>query len=59
MNLNTAMKKGNMVYTINNKTFPDTDALTVKTGDTVKVRLVNNSKTEDHPMHLHGHFSRF
>ncbi|SFE02600.1 Multicopper oxidase with three cupredoxin domains (includes cell division protein FtsP and spore coat protein CotA) [Paenibacillus catalpae] len=56
MNLNTEMKNGNMVYTINNKTFPDTDALTVKKGDTVKVRLANNSKTEDHPMHLHGHF---
>lgn len=56
MNLNTEMKDGKMAYTINNKTFPDTDALTVKKGDTVKVRLVNNSKTDDHPMHLHGHF---
>ncbi|MGG1552359.1 multicopper oxidase family protein [Paenibacillus ferrarius] len=56
MNLNTEMKNGNMVYTINNKTFPDTDALTVKKGDTVRVRIVNNSKTDDHPMHLHGHF---
>ncbi|MCY9657121.1 multicopper oxidase family protein [Paenibacillus chondroitinus] len=56
MNLNTEMKNGNMVYTINNKTFPDTDVLIVKKGDTVKVRIVNNSKMEDHPMHLHGHF---
>ncbi|MCY9694210.1 multicopper oxidase family protein [Paenibacillus alginolyticus] len=56
MNLNTEMKDGKMVYTINNKTFPNTDALTVKKGDTVKVRLVNKSKTDDHPMHLHGHF---
>ncbi|TBL69077.1 multicopper oxidase family protein [Paenibacillus thalictri] len=56
MNLNTEMKDGGMVYTINGKTFPDTDSLNVKTGDTVKVRLVNNSKSEDHPMHLHGHF---
>ncbi|WP_336788298.1 multicopper oxidase family protein [Paenibacillus sp. MMO-177] len=56
MDLNTEMQEGNTVYTINGKTFPDTDALTVKKGDTVKVRLVNNSKTNDHPMHLHGHF---
>lgn len=56
MDLNTEMKDKNMVYTINGKTFPETDALTVKKGDTVKVRLVNNSKSDDHPMHLHGHF---
>ncbi|MCD1259205.1 multicopper oxidase family protein [Paenibacillus athensensis] len=56
MNLNTEMKKGEMVYTINGKTFPETEPINVKEGDTVKVRLVNNSKTDDHPMHLHGHF---
>lgn len=56
MNLNTEMKNGEMVYTINGKTFPETEPINVKKGDTVKVRLVNNSKTDDHPMHLHGHF---
>ncbi|ALS28879.1 multicopper oxidase family protein [Paenibacillus validus] len=56
MNLNTEMKNGDMVYTINGKTFPETEPIKVKKGDTVKVRLVNNSKTDDHPMHLHGHF---
>ncbi|CDN41297.1 MULTISPECIES: multicopper oxidase family protein [Paenibacillus] len=56
MNLNTEMKNGEMVYTINRKTFPETEPINVKKGDTVKVRLVNNSKTDDHPMHLHGHF---
>ncbi|MFB5760605.1 multicopper oxidase family protein [Paenibacillus medicaginis] len=56
MNLNTSMKNGEMVYTINGKTFPETEPIKVKKGDTIKVRLVNNSKTEDHPMHLHGHF---
>ncbi len=56
MNLNTEMQNGNMVYTINDKTFPNTDPLNVKKGDTVKVKLVNNSKSDDHPMHLHGHF---
>ncbi|MDP4097152.1 multicopper oxidase domain-containing protein [Paenibacillus sp. P96] len=38
------------------KTFPETEPIKVKKGGAVKVRLVNNSKTEDHPMHLHGHF---
>ncbi|RKN82056.1 multicopper oxidase family protein [Paenibacillus ginsengarvi] len=56
MNLNTEMKNGDMVYTINGKTFPKTEPINVKKGDTIKVRLVNNSKTDDHPMHLHGHF---
>lgn len=56
MNLNTEMKNGEMVYTINGKTFPETEPINVKKGETVKVRLVNNSKTDDHPMHLHGHF---
>jgi len=56
MNLNTEMKNGQTVYTINGKTFPDTEPIKVNKGDTVKVRFVNKSKTEDHPMHLHGHF---
>lgn len=56
MNLNTEKKDGETVYTINGKAFPNTEPLNVKKGDTVKVRLVNNSKTDDHPMHLHGHF---
>ncbi|MFO6739266.1 multicopper oxidase domain-containing protein, partial [Bacillus cereus] len=45
-----------MVYTINGKVFPDIDPIQVKKGDLVKVRLVNRSKMDDHPMHLHGHF---
>ncbi len=28
----------------------------MKQGDLVKVKLVNNSKEDNHPMHLHGHF---
>lgn len=56
MDLNTAMKGSEMIYTINGKTYPDIDPLNVKTGDTVKVRLVNQSMMDDHPMHLHGHF---
>jgi FtsP/CotA-like multicopper oxidase with cupredoxin domain len=56
MKLNTEQKAGNTVYTINGKTFPDTDPVKVKKGDIVKVTFVNESKKEDHPMHLHGQF---
>lgn len=56
MDLNTQMMGNGMVFTINGKTFPDTDNINVKTGDLVKVRLVNNSHKDGHPMHLHGHF---
>ncbi|NEZ41260.1 multicopper oxidase domain-containing protein [Paenibacillus alvei] len=56
MNLNTAMKNGEMVYTINGKVFPDTDKIKVAKGDKVMVTFINRSPTDDHPMHLHGHF---
>jgi FtsP/CotA-like multicopper oxidase with cupredoxin domain len=56
MNLGTAMGKDGMVYTINGKTYPETEPINVKKGDLVKVKLVNNSPTDLHPMHLHGHF---
>lgn len=56
MDLNTEMNGNGMVYTINGKTFPNIDPIQVKKGDFVKVKLVNRSKTDDHPMHLHGHF---
>ncbi|MBD8497297.1 multicopper oxidase family protein [Paenibacillus arenosi] len=56
MDLNTEMKDGKMVYTINGKVFPDTDKIKVDKGEKVKVTFVNNSMMDDHPMHLHGHF---
>lgn len=56
MDLDTEEKGGQQLYTINGKTYPETEKIKVKKGDLVKVRLVNNSKTDDHPMHLHGHF---
>ena len=56
MDLNTQMNGNEMVYTINGKVFPDIDPISVKKGDLVKVKLVNRSKMDDHPMHLHGHF---
>ncbi|MBB5323172.1 FtsP/CotA-like multicopper oxidase with cupredoxin domain [Anoxybacillus tepidamans] len=56
MDLGTAMGKNGMIFTINGKTYPDTAPINVKTGDLVKVRIVNNSPKDVHPMHLHGHF---
>mgnify|MGYP001490976569 FL=1 len=56
MELGTAMGKTGVIYTINGKTFPDTAPIRVKEGDSVKVRIVNRSHMDEHPMHLHGHF---
>ncbi|MGF9798570.1 multicopper oxidase family protein [Brevibacillus agri] len=56
MDLNTEMSNGEMSFTINGKTFPNTPPLNVKKGDFVKVKLVNKSPKDLHPMHLHGHF---
>jgi len=44
------------VWSINGKSFPSIDGLTINEGDFVKVKLVNHSPTGvNHPMHLHGH----
>lgn len=56
MDLNTKMNSKDMVYTINGKVFPEIEHITVKEGDFVKVKLINNSMMDDHPMHLHGQF---
>lgn len=56
LNLNTAMKDGEMVYTINGKIFPDTDPIQVDKGEKVKVTFMNHFSKDDHLMHLHGHF---
>ncbi|MCL4302080.1 MAG: multicopper oxidase family protein [Anaerolineae bacterium] len=42
-------------WTINGKTFPDTDELVVKRGQRVRINYLNHSPMP-HPMHLHGHF---
>ncbi len=44
---------GSDIWTINGRPYPDTDPITVKRGDRVRVRLGNMSM-EAHPMHLHG-----
>jgi len=41
-------------WTLNGKTFPDTDPLPVTQGERVRLRLVNQSMMF-HPMHVHGH----
>ncbi|WP_408011674.1 multicopper oxidase family protein [Pseudalkalibacillus sp. A8] len=56
MDLNTKVRDSESVFTINDRTWPDTEKINVQKGDLVKVKLKNNSKKDDHPMHLHGHF---
>jgi FtsP/CotA-like multicopper oxidase with cupredoxin domain len=41
-------------FTFNSRAWPGTDALRVRTGDRVRVRLANLSM-DSHPIHLHGH----
>jgi FtsP/CotA-like multicopper oxidase with cupredoxin domain len=42
-------------YLINGKSFPDTQPISVKHGQTVRLRLIGADATFIHPMHLHGH----
>ncbi len=54
MDLNTVNADGEISYTINGKSFPVTEPTIVKEG--VKVKILNHSPEDVHPMHLHGHF---
>jgi FtsP/CotA-like multicopper oxidase with cupredoxin domain len=45
-------------YLINGKEFPNIDPWLVKTGDLLRVRMINISPIEVHPMHFHGHFTK-
>jgi manganese oxidase len=42
-------------YVINGKSFPDTQPVVVKHGQTVHLRLIGADTQMIHPMHLHGH----
>lgn len=42
-------------YVINGKSFPDTQPLVVKHGQTVHLRMIGADTSMIHPMHLHGH----
>ncbi len=51
---------GNMeryVWSFNNKTLEESDAILIKKGEKVRIHLVNETMM-DHPIHLHGHFFR-
>lgn len=45
---------GSDAWTINGRTYPYTEHLSVQPGERVRLKLFNMSM-EDHPMHLHGH----
>lgn len=46
--------KGSGAWTINGRSYPDTEPLPVRQGERVRLKLLNMSM-EDHPVHLHGH----
>ena len=41
-------------FTINGKSYPETDTIRMKVGQTLKVRFVGSHTTAIHPMHIHG-----
>lgn len=45
-------------YLVNGKEFPSIDPWLVKKGDLIRVRMINISPIENHPMHFHGHFTK-
>lgn len=45
-------------YLINGKEFPNIDPWLVRKDDLVRVRMINISPVEIHPMHFHGHFTK-
>jgi len=45
-------------YLINGKEFPNIEPWLVKKGDLLRVRMINISPIEVHPMHFHGHFTK-
>jgi FtsP/CotA-like multicopper oxidase with cupredoxin domain len=45
-------------YLVNGKEFPNVDPWVIKKGDLLRVRMINISPLEIHPMHFHGHFTK-
>src|SRR5438876_4291672 len=46
------------VFSMNARIFPGTEPMVAKLGDRVRIRFVNLSAMDHHPMHLHGHTFR-
>jgi len=46
------------VFSMNARIFPGTQPMVAKLGDRVRIRFVNLSAMDHHPMHLHGHTFR-
>ena len=42
-------------FTFNGKSAPSTEILQANQGDRVRIRLINFSNQNDHPIHIHGH----
>ena len=45
-------------YLVNGKEFPNVDPWFVRKGDLLRVRMINISAVDFHPMHFHGHFTK-
>lgn len=41
-------------FTINGKAYPSTDTISMKVGETLKVRFIGSNSVGIHPMHIHG-----
>lgn len=41
-------------FTINGKAYPDTDTITMRVGQTLKLRFIGSNNNFIHPMHVHG-----
>lgn len=41
-------------FTINGKAYPSTDTITMKVGQTIKLRFIGTNNNFVHPMHVHG-----
>lgn len=46
---------GNVIFSINGRSWPRTERLTATVGDTVRWRVIN-ANNDIHPMHLHGFY---
>lgn len=51
---NTTLDQEEDYYTINGRSYPDTQPIKMLLGETVRIRLINIDTTEFHTMHLHG-----